>query len=496
MRLQRDRQRQRETERERGRMERNESAYVGARASRLRSCRFSLEREAARIPSEDQPAASSSVHAVRQLAFLHENVVSPRGGQGEGGRIRESDASAKVFRLEGQRALLRYLGSAATGKRLGAVRDHLRANLGDGDGPNEVESDCGGDPESLGAALDEVFAGEAARALRAKQDQLRREEESALVARVGDENKRPPSPPEPRRTGDTQWRGSDSSGGAIEPRPSADYMMARKRLAPSSPTDRQHARPPHPAHRGKRLERSEPSGRCRPDDGSGGDDLPAPIGAAMFTSARQALCTNMSSPSKRNNYARTMVNQHQERGNKNNNTSNHASASQWNAAPSHRMVHDSAKTGFVPPYVKKALESCGQGAPGGNRWKRQGGGRAQAKGGQGQGQGQGEECPFSPKFMAMLLAHSPGGEIPEDIAKLDVQLVEAICNDIMEQNGISWDDIVGQEDAKRLVKEMVVWPMLNPNLFKGARAPPKVRKRGHAQSEGSERRETEANRKE
>eukprot|EP00891_Asterochloris_glomerata_P000599 jgi/Astpho2/599/e_gw1.00013.73.1_t len=38
---------------------------------------------------------------------------------------------------------------------------------------------------------------------------------------------------------------------------------------------------------------------------------------------------------------------------------------------------------------------------------------------------------------------------------------------------VSWEDIAGQDDAKRLVQELVVWPMLNPHLFTGARAPPK-----------------------
>ena len=37
---------------------------------------------------------------------------------------------------------------------------------------------------------------------------------------------------------------------------------------------------------------------------------------------------------------------------------------------------------------------------------------------------------------------------------------------------VSWDDIADQETAKRLVQELVVWPMLNPHLFKAsARSP-------------------------
>jgi SpoVK/Ycf46/Vps4 family AAA+-type ATPase len=31
--------------------------------------------------------------------------------------------------------------------------------------------------------------------------------------------------------------------------------------------------------------------------------------------------------------------------------------------------------------------------------------------------------------------------------------------------GVSWDDIAGLETAKNLIKEIVVWPMLNPELF-------------------------------
>lgn len=30
---------------------------------------------------------------------------------------------------------------------------------------------------------------------------------------------------------------------------------------------------------------------------------------------------------------------------------------------------------------------------------------------------------------------------------------------------ITWADIAGQDAAKRLVQEVVVWPMLNPQLF-------------------------------
>jgi SpoVK/Ycf46/Vps4 family AAA+-type ATPase len=39
-------------------------------------------------------------------------------------------------------------------------------------------------------------------------------------------------------------------------------------------------------------------------------------------------------------------------------------------------------------------------------------------------------------------------------------------------SGVEWDSIAGLEHAKATVKEVVVWPMVNPELFKGSRAPP------------------------
>ena len=55
------------------------------------------------------------------------------------------------------------------------------------------------------------------------------------------------------------------------------------------------------------------------------------------------------------------------------------------------------------------------------------------------------------------------------------QLVDLIESEIVE-NGtvIHWDDIAGLNSAKEAVHESIVWPMLNPKLFKGIRAPPKV----------------------
>lgn len=60
----------------------------------------------------------------------------------------------------------------------------------------------------------------------------------------------------------------------------------------------------------------------------------------------------------------------------------------------------------------------------------------------------------------------PDGSVPEELCKLDDALVaEAIKDVLPEGNNISWDDIAGQAEAKRLIQEMVVWPVLNPGLF-------------------------------
>ncbi|GMH37221.1 hypothetical protein BSKO_05094 [Bryopsis sp. KO-2023] len=106
---------------------------------------------------------------------------------------------------------------------------------------------------------------------------------------------------------------------------------------------------------------------------------------------------------------------------------------------------DSLRGGFVPPFVKKAMDGPSE---------------------------KDQESPFSPKTLELL--GGPDGELPEEIQKLDPNLVETICSEVMDVGGaVEWDDIAGQEAAKQLVQELVVWPMLNPHLFKGARAPPR-----------------------
>ena len=84
-----------------------------------------------------------------------------------------------------------------------------------------------------------------------------------------------------------------------------------------------------------------------------------------------------------------------------------------------------------------------------------------------------QEGPLSAKTK-VLLGCRTDGSLPEPLDKLDTTLVETICHDIKDAGAaVQWDDIAGQDQAKELIQEMVVWPMLNPAIFTGARAPPK-----------------------
>ena len=53
-------------------------------------------------------------------------------------------------------------------------------------------------------------------------------------------------------------------------------------------------------------------------------------------------------------------------------------------------------------------------------------------------------------------------------------MVELIENEIMErQPKVTWSDIAGLDFAKKTIQEIIIWPMLRPDIFKGIRAPPR-----------------------
>ncbi|XP_042882751.1 fidgetin-like protein 1 isoform X2 [Penaeus japonicus] len=71
---------------------------------------------------------------------------------------------------------------------------------------------------------------------------------------------------------------------------------------------------------------------------------------------------------------------------------------------------------------------------------------------------------------------SPYAELLTDerLKNIEPKMVELIMNEIMDSGPpVSWDDIAGLELAKTTIQEIVVWPMLRPDIFTGLRGPPK-----------------------
>nr|BAC40431.1 unnamed protein product [Mus musculus] len=60
------------------------------------------------------------------------------------------------------------------------------------------------------------------------------------------------------------------------------------------------------------------------------------------------------------------------------------------------------------------------------------------------------------------------------LRNVEPRMVELIMNEIMDHGPpVHWDDIAGVEFAKATIKEIVVWPMMRPDIFTGLRGPPK-----------------------
>lgn len=81
--------------------------------------------------------------------------------------------------------------------------------------------------------------------------------------------------------------------------------------------------------------------------------------------------------------------------------------------------------------------------------------------------------PFSTKPASV---GSPASEDPTDprLKNIEPRLIELILCEIMDHGPpLEWEHIVGLEFAKKTIKEIVVWPMLRPDIFTGLRGPPK-----------------------
>ncbi|NXU57903.1 FIGL1 protein, partial [Turnix velox] len=71
-------------------------------------------------------------------------------------------------------------------------------------------------------------------------------------------------------------------------------------------------------------------------------------------------------------------------------------------------------------------------------------------------------------------ATDPSLSVDERLKNIEPKMVELIMHEIMDHGPpVNWDDIAGVEFAKATIKEIVVWPMLRPDIFTGLRGPPK-----------------------
>ncbi|KAJ9540518.1 hypothetical protein OSB04_027024 [Centaurea solstitialis] len=70
------------------------------------------------------------------------------------------------------------------------------------------------------------------------------------------------------------------------------------------------------------------------------------------------------------------------------------------------------------------------------------------------------------------MLRGPDGELPAKLRSVEPYLIERITNEIMNKMpDVRWEDIAGLQYAKKCVTEMVVWPLLRPDIFKGCRSP-------------------------
>ncbi|XP_029812135.1 fidgetin-like protein 1 [Suricata suricatta] len=68
----------------------------------------------------------------------------------------------------------------------------------------------------------------------------------------------------------------------------------------------------------------------------------------------------------------------------------------------------------------------------------------------------------------------PARPVDERLKNLEPKMIELIMNEVMDHGPpVNWDDIAGIEFAKATIKEIVVWPMVRPDIFTGLRGPPK-----------------------
>lgn len=85
--------------------------------------------------------------------------------------------------------------------------------------------------------------------------------------------------------------------------------------------------------------------------------------------------------------------------------------------------------------------------------------------------------PRQDEEQSSISSNSSNQEAPildERLKNFEPKIIELIMSEIMDHGPpVAWDDIAGLEFAKTTIKEIVVWPMLRPDIFTGLRGPPK-----------------------
>nr|XP_002131406.1 fidgetin-like protein 1 [Ciona intestinalis] len=80
--------------------------------------------------------------------------------------------------------------------------------------------------------------------------------------------------------------------------------------------------------------------------------------------------------------------------------------------------------------------------------------------------------------MKYKVSADPSDKLDSDIHPklkgIDPNLIELVMSEVMDHGApIHWDHIAGLEYAKATIKEVVIWPMMRPDIFTGLRGPPK-----------------------
>lgn len=64
--------------------------------------------------------------------------------------------------------------------------------------------------------------------------------------------------------------------------------------------------------------------------------------------------------------------------------------------------------------------------------------------------------------------------LDEKLKGFDRKMIEFIESEILSYSpDVKWEDIAGLEFAKKTIKEIIIWPLLRPDIFNGIRRPPK-----------------------